>query len=456
VRWVVVASILFVAACDAHRDPADTPPPPTTVFAAPQTTPTTRAIDYSVVGCSTPPVTFALLCDVVALIGRHHVDAPFPAAELAAGMALGLQGFPATGEGDAVTRFDCAIPDPAFESSCVIVAEKLGSGAFPIEEAVAAGVEAMVAFSLDPFSHYLPPEVAGRLTPEGVVGTLGMVLTIRDQVGSVCRFVEAGCRLEVTAVFAGGPGEVGGLRASDIIVTVDGATVDGWNIVTAAAALGGVPGSTVTVGVERHGDPVTLRLIRQREALPAFQGEIVRPGVAYLRLPDFEVDIPLYLHEGLAAFGEVEHIVLDLRDNPGGLVEVATLVASEFLADGLVLRTEGPLGAFEYPVQPGGRATRGPEVHIVVNRGSASAAEILAAVLQERRRARLYGEPTLGKDTVQIGFPLRNDGELSLTVARWTTPAGASVAGVGVIPDRSVAIPARANSHEVVTLILGK
>src|SRR5690606_28812488 len=132
---------------------------------------------------------------------------------------------------------------------------------------------------------------------------------------------------------------------------------------------------------------------------------------------------------------QLEMLVLDLRDNPGGFVDVATLVASEFLEDGTVLRSESPRGGLEYPVQEGGLATDGPPMAVLVNRGSASAAEIVAAVLREWGRAAVGGEADCGKDAVPLGFPLRNGGELRVNFADWVTPGGATAAIVCVPPD---------------------
>ena len=180
------------------------------------------------------------------------------------------------------------------------------------------------------------------------------------------------------------------------------------------------------------------------------------PGVGYLRIPDFGADIPQFVHDALTGWEDrLGMIVLDLRDNPGGFVDVATLVASEFLDDGIVLRSESPQGGLEYPVQEGGLATNGPPMSVLVNRGSASASEIVAAVLQERGRATVVGEATFGKDTVQIGFPLRNEGELRVTVAHWLTPDGATVAIDGVIPDVAVDVPPDPPLDEVLDMVLG-
>jgi carboxyl-terminal processing protease len=246
------------------------------------------------------------------------------------------------------------------------------------------------------------------------------------------------------------------LEAGDIIETIDGESVEGTDLVEVVARLDGPEGSNVVIGRTTEGGSTDEVVIERRlPPTPVLEGEIPVDGVGYIRLPDFGADIPQFLHATLAEFEGADALVLDLRDNPGGYVDVATLVASEFLSDGLVMRTEAPGEVLDYPVQEGGLATAGPDLIVVVNGGSASASEILAAVLQERGRATIAGQATFGKDTVQIGFPLVNDGELRVTVARWVTPEGSTVAGVGVVPDVIVEIPPDASPEEVVDLVLG-
>ncbi|HEX2153937.1 MAG TPA: S41 family peptidase [Acidimicrobiia bacterium] len=429
----------------------------TTTTAPPVTTP--PAAQYTTDDCGTPPVTFALLCNVYELLASYHVDSPLDPSTLAAGAALGVESYESSGAGEQPESFVCAIPDPAFETTCSIISERLRAGPLEIDEAIESGVSSMISLSLDPFTYYLPPELSGALTEDGVVNAVGLLLTIRDPVGSTCAVIQAQCRLEITLVMVEGPSFEAGVRAGDILTAVDGTPVEGSTLIEVAGLLDGPEGSTVTLQLERGDEePEEIVVERRPPSIPQLEAEVLPPGVGYIRLPDFGVDVPEFLHSTLAAWeagGGVDNLVLDLRDNPGGFVDVATLVASEFLPDGLVLRSESPAETLDYPVQDGGLATTGPPLTVVVNAGSASASEILAGVLQERERAEVVGEATFGKDTVQIGFPLRNDGELRVTVAHWVTPEGATVAGGGVIPDVMLEIPADAPAAEVVDLVLG-
>ncbi len=459
---LLLAAALVVTACGPSPSPTTAGDITTTGAPATSTTTTVASagptlVEYTVAGCRTPPVTFALLCDVYKLIERHHIDAPVDPAVLAAGAALGVEGHEASDEGEPIESFTCAIPDPAFETICSLLAERLQAVPLELEDAVEAGVASMIALSLDPFTYYLPPELSGALSEDGIVTAVGLMLTITNQVGSTCTVVEGGCRLEVVLAVLDGPGYEAGMRAGDVITAIDDEPVAGATLVDVTALLDGTSGTTVTVDVEGEGGNTRFIIERSDPPTAGLEAEQPRPGVGYVRLPDFEPDIPVFLHTVLGSLDEagIDRLVVDLRDNPGGYLDVATLVASEFLADGLVFRSLGPAGDLDYPVQDGGLAISNVEITVVVNAGSASAAEILAGVLQERGRATIAGEPTFGKNTVQIGFPLRNDGQLRVTIARWVTPDGASVAGTGLVPDVLVDIPIDATPEEVVDLVLG-
>ena len=408
--------------------------------------------------CATPATSFALLCDVYEYLAENHADAPLDAEALAAGFALGIGGYEETAEIERIESFQCAVPSPAFETSCELLSERLVGSGISLEGAVEAGVSSMIALSLDPFTYYIPPELSGALTPDGVIAAVGLLVTIADPVGSVCTLVQDPCQVEVVTVIEDGPAHTAGLRVGDVITAIDGETVAGADLVEIAQRLDGNTGTSVTVDLRGPNDDArTLSLERSQPIWPEFELEVPRTGVGYLRIPDFSMETPVVVHsalESLTASG-VDDLVIDLRDNPGGFVDAVTLVASEFLSAGLVFRSLGPAGDLDYPVQPGGVATSGPDITVVVNGGSASASEILAGVLQERGRARVVGTPTFGKDTVQIGFLLRNDGVLRVTVAHWVTPEGESVAAGGVAPDAVVDIPVDATPAEVVDLAFG-
>lgn len=460
VRRLALFVALVAVACGSppSSTPATDPAPttPTTVATTqPPTTTTTPLAEYTVDDCGTRPVTFALLCDVYELIAAHHVDAPFDPAELAAGAQLGIDAYEPDRPGDPPERFVCAVPHEAFERICGSVADRARAGTGDLEDVVEAGVASMIAYSLDPFTYYIPPELSGALTEDGLVTAVGLLLEIVNPAGSRCTVAEPPCRMEVVLAVAEGSAYEAGVRPADVIEAIDGIPTEGMTLVEAAALLDGGEGSEVTLTVERPDGSIEEILVERRPPeVPTLVAEQVG-DVGYIRLPDFNPDIPEFVHSALEEWRDADALVLDLRDNPGGYVDVATLVASEFLPDGSVMRTEAPTEVLDYPVQEGGLATSGPELTVIVNGGSASAAEIVAAVLQERERATIVGEATFGKDTVQIGFPLRNDGELRVTVARWVTPEGSTVAGRGVVPDVIVEIPPDASPEEVVDLALG-
>lgn len=465
-----LALTLILGACG----PATTGTPPTTTATAPTppttaTPPTTTATPltttgtagnagYEVTDCHTPPVDFALLCDVYGYLQQYHVDAPLDPASLAASAALGVDSLERNGSNPAVGSFRCAIPDPAFETTCRSLGRQVADGGVTVADGIEAAVSSMIKLSLDPFTYYLPPELSGALSEDGVVAAVGLLVTIHDPAGSTCTVIQPPCRLEVALVLEGGPAQEAGLEPGTIITAIDGETVGGDGLVEVAGRLDGPSGTPVTVDVETaEGDGATLTLVRGAVPTPSLDVELPRPDVGYIRIPSFQAGVPTFVHQALAQLqaGEPDRIVIDLRDNPGGYVDAATSVASEFLPDGLVFRAIGREGETDYPVQPGGLATSDVDLTVVVNSGSASAAEILAAVLQERGRARVVGTHTFGKNTVQIAFRLPNDGELRVTIARWTTPEGASVAISGLEPDAQVDIPLDATAAEVVDLALG-
>lgn len=461
-RLALFLAVVVVACGTTSTTPSTvtlptTAPPTTTTSTAPTTTTTVSpSVEYTVDDCDVAPITFALLCDVYELIAAHHVDAPFDPAGLAAGAQLGVDSYEPTTPEEGPETFVCAIPHEAFERICDSVSDRVQAGAGDIEDVVESGVESMISYSLDPFTYYIPPELSGALTEDGIVAAVGLLLEIAHPAGSPCTVAQQPCRLRVVLAVTEGPAYEAGLRQGDVILAIDGSTTEGITLVQAASMLDGPEGSEVALSVERpDGSQEEIVVERRPPPVPTLVAERVSDDVGYIRLPDFNADIPQFLHATLAEFEGADALVLDLRDNPGGYVDVATLVASEFLSDGLVMRTEAPGEVLDYPVQEGGLATAGPDLIVVVNGGSASASEILAAVLQERGRATIAGQATFGKDTVQIGFPLVNDGELRVTVARWVTPEGSTVAGVGVVPDVIVEIPPDASPEEVVDLVLG-
>jgi carboxyl-terminal processing protease len=212
----------------------------------------------------------------------------------------------------------------------------------------------------------------------------------------------------------------------------------------------------VEITVERDDDTIRVFEIERDElTVPTVEIDVPAPGVGLIRIPDFEQDIPDLVREGLAELIDsgITTLVVDLRDNPGGYIDASVLVMSEFIEEGVVLKTSAPDEDADVTALGDGVATE-VRLIVLVNGGTASAAEITATALRDRRGAVIVGEPTFGKNAVQIPFELRNGGELYIAVARWTSPDGESVAEGGIIPDHVLSLPADLTPEDLVTLSL--
>ncbi|MCZ6661501.1 MAG: S41 family peptidase, partial [Actinobacteria bacterium] len=179
------------------------------------------------------------------------------------------------------------------------------------------------------------------------------------------------------------------------------------------------------------------------------------PGVGYIRIPDFESDIPGLVVDGLIALDEEPYttLVVDLRDNPGGFIDSAIAVMSEFVDGGVILVESDGTDEFEYEAIEGGHATN-KRLLVLVNQGTASAAEVLAAALRDTRDAVIIGEATFGKHAIQIVFDLNNGAEFHLAIAHWVSPKGVSVRDGGLIPDHQAVMPASMSPSELVDLAM--
>jgi carboxyl-terminal processing protease len=212
----------------------------------------------------------------------------------------------------------------------------------------------------------------------------------------------------------------------------------------------------VAITVQRvNGQSDVLEIERDELTIPTVEIDAPRPRVGLIRIPDFEDDIPDLVHLGLIDLVDygIDTLVIDLRDNPGGYVDAAVLVISEFVEDGVIFHTSDPDAENDVTAVGGGLATE-VDLIVLVNQGTASAAEMTAIALRDRRGAVIIGEPTFGKNAVQIPFELRNGGELYVAVAHWTSPNGDSVAETGIAPDHLVSLPAGLSKEELVDLSL--
>jgi carboxyl-terminal processing protease len=419
------------------------------------TTTTSPLVELPVVidDCSAPQIGFAPLCEAYELVQEWHVDRPIDPSVLADAAVEGLEAFTTEDTESAPRTLFCAIPDPAFSGLCDVLAARIAESAIPVGEAIEAAVLAMGDTGLEQFSYYVPPELVGSYRANGVVGGLGILLDATDAAGSKCVRVTEACPLQIVFVLEENPGAESGMEPGDQITEIDGDTVYGLGFVEIATRLAGDETGVVSVEVERGDQTIELVIDRAPLVVPTVEVDVPRPGVGYIRIPDFEFDIPQLVHDGLDELiaDQVDRLVVDLRDNPGGYIDAAIDVATEFIEGGVVVGTFGPGETFEYEAGLDGLATR-LDIAVLVNAGTASAAEILATALRDRRGAVIVGEPTFGKDAVQIAFELNNGGEFNVAIARWLSPNGTTVAGTGVLPDRSVELPPGLSTGELVDL----
>ncbi|MDP9495041.1 MAG: S41 family peptidase [Actinomycetota bacterium] len=350
----------------------------------------------------------------------------------------------------------CAVPDPAFGEVCSRLAARIDEASIPVGPAMEAAVIGMIDHALDPFSYYVPPDQVGVFRSNGVVGGVGVLLDATDSVGSRCARVAETCPLRIISVIEDNPAAEAGIMAGDIITAIDGVSVVGLGFVEAVSRLAGDETGMVEISVEgSDGTTEVFEIERDELTVPTVEIEVPQPGVGLIRIPDFEADIPDLVREGLTELLEagVDTLVVDLRDNPGGFIDAAVLVMSEFIDEGVLFHTSAPDEQADVPALGDGIATA-IDLIVLVNRGTASAAEMTATALRDQRGAVVVGEPTFGKNAVQIPFELRNGGEFYVAVALWTSPNGESVVAGGIVPDHVLSLPANLFPEELVALSL--
>jgi carboxyl-terminal processing protease len=292
-------------------------------------------------------------------------------------------------------------------------------------------IRGMLASLEDPYSLYLDPlhrEVT-EADLRGQFDGIGVQVEMEDE------------RLRVVSPLEGSPGERAGLRPGDVISQVDGREVRGLNLLEAIRMIRGPRGTSVALTIRREGrSPFEVTIPREEIRVPAVRGEVRPDGVGYVRINSFPVRVGSDLRQTLdrlkeSSRGGPQAWVLDLRGNPGGYLEGAVAVTSQFLEEGVVLYEERR-GADRHEIRTRGRprAATG-RMAVLVDGGTASAAEIVAGALRDNGRATLIGEPTYGKGTVQVIQGLSDGSALRLTVARWLTPKGDPIQGIGLVPE---------------------
>jgi carboxyl-terminal processing protease len=299
-----------------------------------------------------------------------------------------------------------------------------------------AAIRGMVA-SLDPYSAYLDGDEYDevKISSSGRYSGVGIELSIEDD------------QVVVIAPFDGSPAAQAGIRSGDIIVTIDGIPVNTNTLADTIGRMRGAEGSSVKIGIMREGnsEPMLFTLKRSRVDLHSVRGELLEAGYAYMRISQFSETTGDDLNASLKDLRKhngapLKGLVLDLRDNPGGVLEAAVAVADAFLDSGVIVTAKGrtPDSKFEMDATPGD-VLNGAPIIVLVNGGSASAAEIVAGALKDQHRAKLMGRTTFGKGSVQTIIPLSDDRAVKLTTSLYYTPSGVSINHRGIAPDIELA-----------------
>lgn len=326
------------------------------------------------------------------------------------------------------------------------VTERYAGGPIDRKALIEGAIKGMIEAVGDPYSSYLTSEEY-RNSLQGISGQfegIGAEIGTRAGDGSPadCATLGPDCRLVIIAPIDGSPALEAGIRAGDLVIAVDGSSLDGFTLDEARDRIRGEKGTTVVLSIIRDGGaPFDISIVRdvitQREVISE---ELADGAIGYVRLTGFSDGGATQFVDAVTAHLDAGRtkLIVDLRGNPGGFVTAARKVASTFVGSGPVFWEEDSKGK-QTPTsaEEGGVATDPSiEVIVLIDRGSASASEIVAGALQDTGRARLVGETTFGKGTVQQWTALENDnGGFRLTVAKWLTPDKRWIHHVGITPD---------------------
>jgi carboxyl-terminal processing protease len=286
---------------------------------------------------------------------------------------------------------------------------------------------------LDPHSAYLGAEEYQELKEgtTGQFGGLGIEVTMENG------FVKVVSPIDDT------PAQRAGIKAGDLIVRLDDQPVKGMTLADAVKHMRGEPGSKIVLTVVREGveAPLKITLTRDIIKVKSVKNRMLEKGYGYVRISSFQSGTGEGLKEALAALrkenaGNLKGLVLDLRNNPGGVLNAAVEVSDAFIKSGLIVYTEGRIENSEmrFNAAPDDLIDGAPMV-VLINAGSASASEIVAGALQDQKRAVIMGEKSFGKGSVQTILPTSNGAAVKLTTARYYTPSGRSIQAEGIEPD---------------------
>jgi len=306
--------------------------------------------------------------------------------------------------------------------------------------------------SLDPHSSYLDAESFNYMSEQtkGKFGGLGIEVTMENGL------------VKVVSPIDDTPAAKAGIKAGDYITNIDGETVIGLNLNEAVSKLRGKIGTKVKLSIRRiNSKPIELTITRQEIKIQSVKSEIKEDAISYIRISSFTEDIDKNITEAInKAKKQLKSnflgIVIDVRNNPGGLLDQAVAVSDLFLEQGEIVstRSRNEADTVKFMANEGDIAKDLPIV-VMINEGSASASEILAGALQDHHRAIILGEKSFGKGSVQTVIPLKDYGAMRITTARYYTPSGRSIQAKGIEPDIEVK-PAKVEEFESYALSLSE
>ena len=302
------------------------------------------------------------------------------------------------------------------------------------EELIHNAIKGMVG-NLDPHSSFMPPEAFHELQDDtkGEFSGIGIVITMKEKI------------LTVVSPIEGTPAYKAGIQAGDIIIKIDGKSTRDMALWEAVNMMRGPRYEIVLITVIRKGEPEPIEVSLKRDLIPmeSVRSAVLKPGYGYLRITNFRMSTLDDIKEHLKKFDSKDNalkgLVMDLRDNPGGLLDQAVKISDLFLDHGNIVSIKGrhPGNTQVFKAFPDDEDRKYPIV-VLINGGSASASEILAGALQDHSRALILGTTSFGKGSVQTVRPLKDGFGIKYTIARYYTPNGRSIQAKGIVPDIEV------------------
>ena len=285
--------------------------------------------------------------------------------------------------------------------------------------------------SLDPYSGYMSPEIFNEMQTEtsGEFGGLGIEVTMESGV------------VKVISPIDDTPASKAGIKAGDYIVKINDTQVQGKSLSEAVELMRGPVGSAIELTIRRRGEKkaLTFNVTREIIQIKSVKAELLEKNIGYIRLTSFNENSARQIKKEINEFEKNKNLksyILDLRNNPGGLLSQAIKISDFFLDNGEIVSTKSRQQSENRKwFAKKGDLTKGKTILVLINYGSASASEIVAGALKDHKRAILVGENSYGKGSVQSIIPLKNKGAIRLTVAKYYLPSGKSISEVGVSPD---------------------